>query len=51
MCFINWRTSAAEVDEIVELLIRLGAGVTAGGVVPDLPRATAAGSGGTGPPA
>jgi glutamate/tyrosine decarboxylase-like PLP-dependent enzyme len=50
MCFINWRTSAAEVDEIVELLIRLGADVAAGRVVPGVPRAPAAAPGGTGPP-
>jgi glutamate/tyrosine decarboxylase-like PLP-dependent enzyme len=24
MCFVNWRTTAADVDEIVELLMRLG---------------------------
>lgn len=24
MCFVNWRTTAADVDEIVELLVRLG---------------------------
>ena len=50
MCFINWRTSAAEVDEIVELLVRLGADVAAGRVVPGVPRAPAAAPGGTGPP-
>ena len=50
MCFINWRTSAADVDEIVELLIRLGAEVAAGPVVPGVPRAPAAGPGGSPPP-
>lgn len=26
MCFVNWRTTAADVDEVVELLARLGPG-------------------------
>jgi glutamate/tyrosine decarboxylase-like PLP-dependent enzyme len=34
MCFINWRTSAADVDEVVDLLVRLGAEVAN---VPDVP--------------
>jgi aromatic-L-amino-acid/L-tryptophan decarboxylase len=50
MCFINWRTSAADVDEIVDLLVRLGAEVASGPVVPGLPRAPAAGDGGSPPP-
>jgi glutamate/tyrosine decarboxylase-like PLP-dependent enzyme len=34
LCFINWRTTAADVDAVVDLLIRLGAEVAN---VPDVP--------------
>jgi glutamate/tyrosine decarboxylase-like PLP-dependent enzyme len=34
MCFVNWRTCAADVDEIIELLVRLGAELAN---VPDVP--------------
>jgi glutamate/tyrosine decarboxylase-like PLP-dependent enzyme len=50
MCFINWRTSAADVDEVVDLLTELGQRVTAGAVVPTIPPAPAAGPPGTGRP-
>jgi glutamate/tyrosine decarboxylase-like PLP-dependent enzyme len=36
MCFVNWRTTAADVDEIVELLMGLGRTVANATVVPDL---------------
>jgi glutamate/tyrosine decarboxylase-like PLP-dependent enzyme len=36
MCFINWRTTAADVDEIVNLVVRLGAEIATGGVVPTI---------------
>ena len=39
MCFINWRTSAADVDEVVDLLARLGGEVTARPVIPTIPPA------------
>jgi glutamate/tyrosine decarboxylase-like PLP-dependent enzyme len=39
MCFINWRTSASYVDQIVDLLVELGANVTAGPVIPTIPPA------------
>src|SRR5262249_44742805 len=50
MCFINWRTSAADVDEIVELLIRLGAEVAAESVVRSVPWAPANEAGGSSTP-
>jgi glutamate/tyrosine decarboxylase-like PLP-dependent enzyme len=50
MCFINWRTSAADVDGIVELLARLGPEVTAGPVIPTFPAAPDDGPVGTRPP-
>jgi glutamate/tyrosine decarboxylase-like PLP-dependent enzyme len=34
MCFINWRTTAGDVDEVVDLLVRLGSEVAN---VPDVP--------------
>ena len=34
MCFVNWRTTAADVDEIIDLLLQLGPKVAAGQVVP-----------------
>jgi aromatic-L-amino-acid/L-tryptophan decarboxylase len=37
MCFINWRTSAADVDEVIALLVRLGADVAASRIVPNVP--------------
>jgi glutamate/tyrosine decarboxylase-like PLP-dependent enzyme len=49
MCFINWRTTAADVDEIVAILLRLGAEITNGGVVPTFPTVPANDIGGTGP--
>jgi aromatic-L-amino-acid decarboxylase len=50
LCFINWRTSAADVDEIVHLLARLGREVAAGPVVPTFPATPAGGPAGSGPP-
>jgi len=47
MCFINWRTTAADVDEVVELLVRLGAGVAN---VPDVPAVPTEGRPGTDTP-
>jgi aromatic-L-amino-acid/L-tryptophan decarboxylase len=47
MCFINWRTAAADVDEIIELLIRLGAEVAN---VPNVPAVPLGGSTGTAAP-
>jgi hypothetical protein len=44
MCFINWRTCAADVDEIIELLVRLGSEVAN---VPDFPAVPPAGRSGT----
>jgi aromatic-L-amino-acid/L-tryptophan decarboxylase len=49
MCFINWRTSAADVDEIVALLTRLGSEVAAGPVVPTFPATRGSGPAGTSP--
>jgi aromatic-L-amino-acid/L-tryptophan decarboxylase len=49
MCFINWRTCAADVDEIVGLLVRLGAEIANGRVVPTFPPVPAAEPGGTAP--
>ncbi|HKA05741.1 MAG TPA: aminotransferase class V-fold PLP-dependent enzyme [Gemmataceae bacterium] len=49
MCFINWRTTAADVDEIVGLLVRLGAEVATGGVVPTIPVVPTKETGGTEP--
>lgn len=37
MCFINWRTTAADVDEVINLLVRLGERVATGPAVPDVP--------------
>jgi glutamate/tyrosine decarboxylase-like PLP-dependent enzyme len=37
MCFVNWRTSAGDVDEIIDLLVDLGRKVTAGQIVPTFP--------------
>jgi glutamate/tyrosine decarboxylase-like PLP-dependent enzyme len=51
MCFINWRTSAGDVDEIVDLLARLGAEVSAGRVVPTIPAARGDRAPGSRPPA
>ena len=48
MCFINWRTCAADVDEVVELLVRLGAEVAN---VPDVPAVPPEGGPGTALPA
>jgi glutamate/tyrosine decarboxylase-like PLP-dependent enzyme len=45
MCFINWRTTAADVDEVVDLLVRLGAEVAN---VPDVPAVPPAPAGGPG---
>jgi len=47
MCFINWRTSAADVDEIVALLVRLGAEIANGTVIPTIPDVPTTESGGT----
>ena len=44
MCFINWRTGAADVDEVVDLLVRLGAEVAN---VPDVPAVPGEGRAGT----
>ena len=49
MCFINWRTTAADVDEIVGLLVRLGAEIATGGVVPTIPAVPTVETGGTEP--
>jgi glutamate/tyrosine decarboxylase-like PLP-dependent enzyme len=38
LCFINWRTTAADVDEVVDLLVRLGADVANVPDVPAVPR-------------
>jgi aromatic-L-amino-acid/L-tryptophan decarboxylase len=47
MCFINWRTTAADVDEVVDLLVRLGREVAN---VPDVPAVSGGGRPGTGTP-
>jgi glutamate/tyrosine decarboxylase-like PLP-dependent enzyme len=39
MCFVNWRTCAADVDEIVDLLVRLGSEIATGRIVPTFPPA------------
>ena len=49
-CFINWRTSAADVDEFVELLVRLGATVATGPDGPNVPAMPPTADGGTGSP-
>ena len=49
MCFINWRTCAADVDEIVAHLVRLGAEIANGRVVPTFPPVPTAKPGGTAP--
>jgi aromatic-L-amino-acid/L-tryptophan decarboxylase len=49
MCFINWRTCAADVDEIVALLVRLGAEIAKERVVPTFPPVPTAKPGGTTP--
>jgi glutamate/tyrosine decarboxylase-like PLP-dependent enzyme len=43
MCFVNWRTTAADVDELIELLLRFGTEIATGQVVPNLPSSGAAG--------
>ncbi len=43
MCFVNWRTTAADVDEIIDLLLRLGAEMAGGEVVRNLPAAPSGG--------
>lgn len=51
MCFINWRTTAADVDEVIDLLVRLGVRAAAGPDVPDVPTVPAgAGPGTPSPP-
>lgn len=45
MCFINWRTTAADVDEVVDLLTRLGDELAGTPAVPDVPPVTACGAG------
>jgi glutamate/tyrosine decarboxylase-like PLP-dependent enzyme len=47
MCFINWRTTAADVDAVVDLLVRLGSEVAN---VPDVPTVPGGGRPGTGTP-
>jgi hypothetical protein len=47
MCFINWRTTAADVDEVIDLLVRLGAEVAN---VPDMPAVPREGWPGTASP-
>jgi glutamate/tyrosine decarboxylase-like PLP-dependent enzyme len=47
MCFINWRTTAADVDVVVDLVVRLGAEVAN---VPDVPTAPGEGRSGTATP-
>jgi glutamate/tyrosine decarboxylase-like PLP-dependent enzyme len=51
MCFVNWRTTAADVDEIIDLLVRLGPEVVSGRVVPKETSLLAAGSKGNSPSA
>jgi glutamate/tyrosine decarboxylase-like PLP-dependent enzyme len=51
MCFVNWRTTAADVDEVIDLLLQLGPEVAAGPVVPKEPPLPAAGSAGNTPSA
>lgn len=46
MCFVNWRTTAADVDEIVELLVKFGTEIATGQVVPNVPPSGDAGSAG-----
>lgn len=48
MCFVNWRTTAADVDEIIDLLLKLGHEIAAGKVVPNVATAPPAGSAGNG---
>jgi glutamate/tyrosine decarboxylase-like PLP-dependent enzyme len=47
MCFINWRTTAADVDAVVDLLVRLGSEMAN---VPDVPTVPGEGRSGTGMP-
>lgn len=48
MCFVNWRTTAADVDEIIDLLLRLAAEIASRRVVPDLPAGPKGGCNGNG---
>jgi aromatic-L-amino-acid/L-tryptophan decarboxylase len=41
MCFVNWRTTAADVDEIIDMLLQLGAEIATGQIVPNVPPAPA----------
>jgi aromatic-L-amino-acid/L-tryptophan decarboxylase len=50
MCFVNWRTSAADVDEIIELLERFGREIATGRVVPTFPAEPHASAPGIEPP-